>query len=100
MKQTIRLRENEHRRMIAESVRRVLNETDNNSFEDDFPIFSKYEDNLIECNNQIRDYAQLMQKSPSAYERKLGDNIEYHAGFIEAYACQPYEDNLVVFTPK
>ena len=86
MKQTIRLRENELRRMIAESVRRVLNETDNNSFEDDFPIISKYEDNLIECNNQIRDYAQLMQKS--------------HAGFIEAYACQPYEDNLVVFTPK
>lgn len=66
MKQTIRLRENELRRMIAESVRRVLNE--NNQYDlSPQEIIEKYYNNFSEAYKLI-DKANKLISAVNVYE--------------------------------
>lgn len=89
MKKTIRLSESDLHRIVKESVKSVILESNN-----DLMVLSECENDIIKCTNKLKECAQKLKQSPSVYEKKLGENIEHHADFIEAYVNQPYEDNL------
>lgn len=89
MKKTIIPSENLHR-IVKECVKSVILESNN-----DLMVLSECEDDIITCTNKLKECAEKLMQSPSVYEKKLGENIEHHADFIEAYVNQPYADNLV-----